>query len=142
MILIDANILVYSYVEEMPQHEASRTWLDARLSGRQAVGLPWESLLAFVRLVSDRRLFPKPAPLSDAWSVVEGWLAAPPSWIPQPTDRHFDVLGELLPAVSRASLLPDAHLAALAIEHGLALASADGDFARFDALRWINPLDG
>jgi toxin-antitoxin system PIN domain toxin len=125
----------------MPQHEASRAWLDDRLSGRQAVGLPWESLLAFVRLVSDPRLFPKPTPLLDAWSVVETLLAAPPTWIPLPTDRHFDVLGALLPAVSRSSLLPDAHLAALAIEHGLALASADGDFARFAALRWINPLD-
>lgn len=139
--LVDANILVYSYVEEMPQHEAARAWLDDRLSGRQAVGLPWESLLAFVRVVSDPRLFPKPTPLPDAWSVVETLLAAPPTWIPLPTDRHFDVLGALLPAVSRSSLLPDAHLAALAIEHGLALVSADGDFARFGALRWINPLD-
>jgi toxin-antitoxin system PIN domain toxin len=105
------------------------------------VGLPWPSLLAFVRLVSNPRVFERPEPLINAWHQVEAWLDCPPAWIPQPTDRHRAVLGSLLAdGVERANLVPDAHLAALAIEHGLILCSTDGDFARFRPLRWENPL--
>jgi len=142
LILVDANLLLYARSQETPQHEAARAWLDAQLSGRRKVGLPWESLLAFVRLVSNPRIFAHPEPVSEAWAQVREWLGAPPVWIPLPTDRHLDVLSDLLPAVGRAELLPDAHLAALAIEHGLVLASTDRDFARFERLRWVNPLAG
>ncbi|MGH2370641.1 MAG: TA system VapC family ribonuclease toxin, partial [Chloroflexota bacterium] len=122
-------------------HQAARNWLDARLNGSARVGLPWPSLLAFVRLVSNPRIFERPEPVADAWRQVEAWLDCPPVWIPQPTDRHRDVMGPLLRAHgTRANLVPDAHLAALAIEHGLVLCSTDGDFARFPDLRWQNPL--
>lgn len=140
MILVDANLLVYAHVRDVPQNEAARDWLDARLSGRTRVGLPWQSLLAFVRLVSNPRVFDRPESVSDAWTQVEAWLDAGPAWIPTPTDRHREVLAALIPSVTKAVLMPDAHLAALAIEHGLTLASADGDFARFPGLRWQNPL--
>jgi toxin-antitoxin system PIN domain toxin len=140
LILVDANLLVYAHVEDLPQHEAAREWLDARLSARPKVGLPWPSLLAFVRLVSNPRVFDRPEPVADAWGQVEAWLDAVPAWIPLPTERHREVLSALVPAVSKAVLMPDAHMAALAIEHGLLLCSADGDFARFPALRWANPL--
>jgi toxin-antitoxin system PIN domain toxin len=140
VILIDANLLVYAHVEDLPQHEAACEWLDARLSERPKVGLPWSSLLAFVRLVSNPRVFDRPEPVADAWAQVEAWLDAVPAWIPLPTDRHREVLTALIPTVSKAVLMPDAHLAALAIEHGLLLCSADGDFARFPGLRWANPL--
>jgi toxin-antitoxin system PIN domain toxin len=141
MILVDANLLVYAQVQEMSQHEAARNWLDARLNGTAAVGLPWPSLLAFVRLVTNPRIFARPETVDAAWQQVEAWLACPPVWIPQPTERHRGVLGSLLRGTSsRANLVPDAHLAALAIEHGLLLCSTDGDFARFPGLRSQNPL--
>ncbi|HEX9905666.1 MAG TPA: type II toxin-antitoxin system VapC family toxin [Propylenella sp.] len=141
MILVDANILIYAHIRTTSRHEAARTWLDARLNGGARVGLPWESLLAFLRVVTNPRVYPRPTPVSDAVDQVMAWLACETAWIPQPTERHADVLVRLLslPGI-RGKLIPDAHLAALAIENGLTLCSADGDFARFAALRWENPL--
>lgn len=141
MILVDANLLVYAHVASQPQHQAARVWLDSRLNGPTAVGLPWPTLLSFVRLVSNPRIFEHPRSISDAWSQVEEWLSCPVVWIPQPTERHRDILGSLLSdTLTRSNLVPDAHLAALAIEHGLTLCSTDRDFARFPNLRWDDPL--
>jgi uncharacterized protein len=140
VILVDANILLYAHVEDFPQHEKAREWLDAQLSSTNRVGLPWESLLAFVRLVTNPRIFPKPESASEAWGQVEAWLGAEPAWIPTPIDRHRDVLGSIIDLATKPELVPDAHLAALAIEHGLRLMSSDGDFARFPGLQWQNPL--
>jgi hypothetical protein len=140
VILVDANILLYAHVTDFDQHAVAREWLDGRLQGPARVGLPWPSLLGFVRIVSNPRVFPKAESPVDAWHQVEDWLAAEAAWVPAPTDRHLDVLAALLPAVSGPNLVPDAHLAALAIEHGLALMSTDGDFARFPGLRWEDPL--
>ena len=143
MILVDANLLVYARVATLPQHKAARTWLDGRLNGASRVGMPWPSLLAFVRLVSNPRIFERPETPAGAWRQVEEWLDCPPVWIPQPTDQHRQVLGSLLRSqLGRANLVPDAHLATLAIEHGLTLCSTDGDFARFPGLRWEDPLRG
>ena len=141
MILIDANLLVYARVSSFAQHDRARDWLDRQLNGLPRVGLPWASLLAFLRLVTNPRIFEQPEPIAEAWDQVMGWLACDPAWIPQPTERHLEVLGQLiaLPGV-HGNLVPDAHLAALAIEHGLTLCSTDGDFARFPGLRWLNPL--
>jgi toxin-antitoxin system PIN domain toxin len=141
VILIDANLLVYARVTGLPQHGTARDWLDAHLNGSVRVGLPWPSLLAFVRLVSNPRVFERPQAVARAWRQVEEWLDCEPVWVPSPTDRHREVLGALLrQAGQRPNLVPDAHLAALAIEHGLTLCSTDGDFARFPGLRWENPL--
>lgn len=141
MILVDANLLVYARVSDFPQHEAARHWLDGRLNGSTGVGLPWASLLAFVRLVTNPRLFREPMPMDAAWRQVEEWLDRPASWTPEPTERHREVLGPLVAAIGgRSNLVPDAHLAALAMEYGLVLFSTDGDFARFPGLRWENPL--
>ncbi len=142
MLLIDANLLIYAHVREMPEHAAARAWLDRQLNEQARVGLPWPSLLAFVRLVSNPRVFDGALPLSDAWHQVKAWLSAPASWIPGPTERHADILGRLLEAETRLSpnLVTDAHLAALAIEHGLTLCSADRGFAGFSELDWKNPL--
>jgi uncharacterized protein len=113
------------------------------LNGTARVGLPWPSLLAFLRLVTNPRVFERPASSRSAWHQVEEWLDCEAVWVPAPTDRHRQVLGRLLTeATVRANLVPDAHLAALAIEHGLVLASTDGDFARFPELRFENPLAG
>ena len=141
MILVDANLLIYAHVKSFPQHARARKWLDARLSGSAQVGLPWPSLLGFLRLVTNRRVFERPEATGYAWRQVLAWLECDVVWIPQPTDRHRDVLGRLLAKVNvAANLIPDAHLAALAIEHGLTLCSTDGDFARFPDLRWQDPL--
>lgn len=141
MILVDANILIYAHVSSFSQHDAAHDWLDRQLNGPTRVGLPWVSLLAFLRLVTNPRVFEYPEPIGDAWRQVCEWLACEMAWSPQPTERHAELLGQLLglPGV-HGNLVPDAHLATLAIEHGLTLCSTDGDLARFHGLRWQNPL--
>lgn len=141
MILVDANLLVYATVEQMPQHARAKDWLSCALSGRTRVGLPWASLLAYVRIVSNPRVFSKPVPISMAWKQVKIWIAQPPAWIPTPTDRHGEILDEMMSAISSSNHVPDAQLAALAVEHGLEMASADRGFARFPGLRFRNPLE-
>lgn len=141
MILVDANLLVYAHVADSPPHRVAREWLDARMNGAARVGLPWASLLAFLRLVTNPRIFDKPEPVAGAWAQVRAWLGCSSVWVPAPGDRHADILDRLLslPGVS-ANLIPDVHLAALAIEHGLTVCSNDADFARFPAVSWVNPL--
>jgi hypothetical protein len=141
VILVDVNVLIYAHVGTFSQHRAARDWLDGQLSGIAGVGLPWPSLLGFLRLVTNPRVFPRPESMADAWRQVSEWLASEHAWIPQPTERHADVVGRLLalPGV-HGNLVTDAHLAALAIEHGLTLCSTDGDFARFPSLNWLNPI--
>jgi toxin-antitoxin system PIN domain toxin len=140
VILVDVNLLVYAGMMDMPEHERAHSWLDAHLSGTERVGLPWESLNAFVRLTIDPRVFPRPDSVEGAWSTVRAWLQLPVVWVPSPTDSHQEILGEMIKHVSSPSGIADAHLAALAICHGLTLMSADSDFARFPNLRWENPL--
>jgi uncharacterized protein len=141
LILVDANILVYAGMRALPQHRAAREWLDRQLIGAGRVGLPWPSLLGFLRMVTNPRVFANPPSIMEAWGRVTAWLECETVWIPQPMDQHPVLFGRLLtlPGV-RANLVHDAHLAALAIEHGLILCSSDGDFARFPGLRWQNPL--
>lgn len=141
MILIDVNILVYATNSAASQHSAAHDWLNRKLSDTNRVGLPWPSLLGFVRLATGRRVFPRPLTIASAWRQVEEWLDNDPVWIPTPTDKHSIVLGQLFNTAGvQGNLVPDAHLAALAIEHGLTLCSTDSDFARFAGLKWINPL--
>ena len=141
MILVDANLLIYAHVGSFAQHEVAREWLDRQFSGVPRVGLPWASLLAFLRIVTNPRLFDRPEPMAAAWEQVQAWLACETVWVPEPTARHPELLGALLalPGV-HGNLVPDAHLAVLSIEHGLILCSADGDFGRFPDLRWMNPI--
>lgn len=141
MILVDANLLLYAANHSAPEHARARSWLDTQLNGTARVGLPWSCLLAFVRLASNPVVVRHAVAPSEAWHQVEAWLACESAWIPQPGVRHAEVLAALitLPWVT-SRLVPDAHLAALAIEHGLTLCSTDGDFARFPGLKWHNPL--
>lgn len=141
MILVDANLLIYAANRAAPDHERARRWLDDRLNGTAAVGLPWPSLLAFVRLATNPAIVKRPITTARAWRQVEEWLACDPVWTPVPTEAHPRIVGGLLRASwMTGRLVPDAHLAALAIEHGLTLQSTDGDFARFPGLKWENPL--
>lgn len=141
MILVDANLLVYATVSDFDQHERARGWLDGQLNGTSRVGLPWVSLIAFLRLVSNPRVFRSPQPASAAFRQVRAWLGVPVVWTPEPTDVHAETLERFLSIEGvRGDLVPDAHLAALAHEHGLVLMSCDGDFGRFPDIRWENPL--
>ncbi|HTT82653.1 MAG TPA: type II toxin-antitoxin system VapC family toxin [Rhizomicrobium sp.] len=143
MILVDANLLIYAHVASAPQHDRARRWLDEQLDGPARVGLPWMCLLAFLRIVTNPRIYPRAERISDAWRQVSEWLALDTVWIPAPTERHARVLEQLLDVSgAHGNLVYDAHLAALAMEHGLVLCSADTDFARFPQLRWFNPLTG
>ena len=141
MILVDVNLLVYAWDRRAPSHASAVQWLDKKLSDSARVGLPWECLLGFMRVVTNPRIYERPATVNRAWTQVEDWLSARNTWIPLPGNRHQEILRSLLIRLGGgAKLIPDAHLAALAIEHGLELHSTDGDFARFEGLRWVNPL--
>ena len=111
------------------------------LSEQALVGIPWPSILAFVHVSTHPRALERPLDVVAAWTIVESWLDRPNVWVPGPTDRHRSILGPLL-GTGKASgnHVPDAHLAALAIEWGLELQSADRDFARYPGLRWQDPL--
>lgn len=119
---------------------AAKRWLDERLNGTDRVGLAWGALIAFLRLSASPRVLSRPIPLRDAAAVVGAWLALPGAWTPEPSGRHTQILEELLAGESKADLVPDAHLVAIAIEHGLVLCGTDRDFARFEGLRWTDPL--
>ena len=139
--LVDANILLYSVDEESPFHAPASTWLTQALNGPKRVALPWVSLWAFVRIATNPRALRHPLSPDQAWSVVEGWLEAPAAWVPTPGPGHRQILGDLLVGHDlRAGLVSDAALAALCLEHGLAIVSADSDFARFPEVERINPL--
>jgi len=139
--LPDANVLLYAIDERSPRHAAARDWLNDALSGTETVGFAWIVLLAVVRLATRAVVFENPLEVGQALDLVDGWLAQPPATVVHPTDRHASVLRELLvPLGSAGNLTTDAHLAALAVEHGADLCSSDADFSRFSGVRWVDPL--
>ena len=139
--LVDANLLLYATDHSSPHHEASRRWLETVLRRNRRVGLPWQSIGAFLRVSTNPRVFARPITSAQAWSQVRRWLDAEPAWVPPATERTAAILGDLVVAHNvTANLVPDAMLAALAIENGLTVMSADTDFARFTEARWENPL--
>ncbi len=139
--LVDANILLYAVDGSSPFHERAASWLDRQLNGPTRIGLPWPSLVAFLRISTHPRAVAAPLLPRVARTFVDDWLAAPAAWVPSPGHRHGEILLGLIETYDvGGNLVSDAHLAALALEHGLAMASADSDFARFTELTWINPL--
>ncbi|HZD05558.1 MAG TPA: TA system VapC family ribonuclease toxin [Longimicrobiales bacterium] len=141
MILVDVNLLVYAKMATLEKHEAARTWLEGRLGDVYGVGLPWTSLLGFMRLTTNHRIFERPLSMAAARAQVDEWLALRSVFTPEPTGRHATILAALLRQGDRPRHVPDAHLAALAIEYGLTLQTTDRDFARFSGLRWENPIE-
>ena len=138
--LVDANVLLYARDASSPFHRRAHGWLSEHLNGPVRVGLPWSSLVAFVRISTHSRAFEHPLTPAEAWDQIEDWLAAPAAWVPEATHAHGQVLGALIRRYElRGNLMSDAHLAALAIEHGLTMCSADTDFARFSEVRWVDP---
>jgi uncharacterized protein len=139
--LIDANLLLFAVNIDSPFHVKARNWLNDQLSGERRIGISWQALGAFLRIATRQLIFDQPLDPAQAWEQVEVWLANDLVWTPTPTSRHAEVLGRLVKRYQlQGDLIPDAQLAALAIEHGLEVCSADTDFARFTEIRWHNPL--
>lgn len=141
--IVDANLLLYAVDSASPHHQPSATWPEEALNGDQRVGLPWQTIGAFLRISTNPRVYLHPLDPAAAWAFVAEWMSLEVTWIPPIGQRTVDILGRLLRDHGVSSdLVPDAQLAAIAIEHGAAVYSADTDFARFDGLRWVNPLVG
>ena len=141
MILVDANLLLYAYNASTEHHAAARTWLEKTLSGSQPVRLAWVTLLAFLRIGTNSRVYPHPLTVAEAVSAVSEWLKVPAVAILEPGEGHWEILAGLITAnQASGALVMDAHLAALAIEHGATLCTTDQDFSRFPGLRILNPL--
>lgn len=140
MKLIDINLLLYATNAEDPHHGEAAAWFDSLMNSGERVALPWQTLMGFVR-VSTRPRTSGGLSMQAALEFVEDWLEWETVWVPEPTPQHFALVAEMLRAVPRYKLVPDAHLAALAIGHGLTLCSTDVDFRLFNGLRLLNPLE-
>jgi uncharacterized protein len=141
MILVDANLLLYAEDQDSVHHEAARSWWDAQLSGASPVCFCWTVLSAYIRIGTNPRVFERPLTLRRALTRVQSWLDQPVTRLIHATERHWTVLQECLASGQAVgNLVTDAHLAALAIQHGCTLMSTDTDFAKFPRVRWVNPL--
>lgn len=139
--IVDANLLLYAVDEDSAHNAAAATWLEQTLDGDSRIGLPWQTIGAFLRIVTHPRVTENPLSTAAAWNYIEDWLAVPVVWIPPATEKTARVYARLCAQVEiTGNLVPDAQLAALALEHGVEIASADTDFVRFPGLRWTNPL--
>jgi toxin-antitoxin system PIN domain toxin len=136
MVVVDANVLLYAVDRASANHERSRSWLDTSLAGREAVGLAWIALLAFIRIGTSASILPTPMTTDEATGQVQKWLEAPAAVVAQPTPRHASLLRGLVRDTGTAgNLTTDAHLAALALELGADIVSYDRDFARFPGVK-------
>lgn len=141
MILIDANILLYAEDSLSPNNDQARQWWDKQLSGINPVFLSWTVINAFIRIATNPRVFEQPLSIKEASLRVDSWLKQPCTKIALPTERHWEIFQKILEdGNATANLVTDAHLAALAMEHGCILYSTDADFSRFPKLKWRNPL--
>lgn len=141
MKLPDVNLLLYAYDDQSPRHERAKAWLEETLAGPETVAFAWAVLLAFLRISTHPRIFERPLAPEAALDLVDAWLAQPAATIAHPTPGHARVLRDLLLTAGTAgNLVPDAHLAALAVEHGAELCSSDADFSRFAGVHWVDPL--
>lgn len=140
MIVVDANVLIYAVNESAPHHGRSKSWLEDALNGTEAIGFAWPALLAFLRLVTLPAVFPDPLDASDAFDHVDAWLEAPAATVIHPGLRHAEILRSLVADTGLGgNLVPDAHLAALAVEHSARLCTFDRDFTRFPGVSTIVP---
>ena len=141
MILVDANLLLYAYHPQAHQHEKSRAWLEAVLSGRELVRFAWLTVWAFLRIGTNSRVFEHPLTSSEAEAAISSWLAQPVAGIVEPGERHWEILRQLIRAgQAKGPLVMDAVLAAIAIEHGATVCTTDRDFSRFPDVEWTNPI--
>ena len=141
MTLVDANVLLYSYDSESPHHDVSKRWFEAELSSGRPISFALVTLLAFVRIASDRRVFTHPLTPAEACSLIEGWLAQANARMLSPGPRTWTILSDLCTSgQAKGPMVMDAHLAALAVEHGTSIATTDRDFTRFPGIDLVNPV--
>lgn len=141
MRVLDLNLLLYALDVSSPRHKQARPWVERVLSGSEPVGLAWVVLLGFLRLSTRAAVFASPLSVEQSLDIVDGWLAQPAVTVLHPGRRHAAILrGMLCEVGSGGNLVTDAHLAALAVEHGAEMCSCDADFSRFPGLRWTDPL--
>ncbi|MGH3850170.1 MAG: TA system VapC family ribonuclease toxin [Pseudonocardiaceae bacterium] len=139
--LIDANLLLYAVDSSSQFNERASRWLEEILNGDRRVGLPWQTIGSFLRIITHPRVTTNPLSWEQAWRYVDSWLDSGSVWVPPATERTAAVMARITSGIPiTGNLVPDAQLAALAVEHGLVLHSADTDFARFPQLQWLNPL--
>jgi toxin-antitoxin system PIN domain toxin len=142
VILVDANLWLYAYHPKAEQHEASRGWLEATLSGPELVRFAWLTLWAFLRIATNPRVFDRPLSTAEAEGAISSWLIQPSAGILEPGERHWDILRDVIQrGQASGPLIMDAVLASIALEHGAMLCTTDRDFARFPRLKWMNPLE-
>ncbi len=141
MIVFDANLIIYAYDGTATHHAKSRAWMEMTLSGSEAVGLPWHAITAFIRIMTNKRLPGARLTMEQACQIVDEWLSQPNVRTLEPGENHWQLLRQMLiEGQATGAMANDAQIAALAIEYGGVLHTADRDFARFPGLRWVNPL--
>ncbi len=141
MILVDANLLIYAVDADSPHHGRARPWLEDLLSGTTTVGFAWIVILAFIRITTRQGILRTPLAPDHAIALVSGWLDQPYATAVAPGEHYWQILRNLLKATGTAgNLVADAHLAAIAIEHGASIHSTDHDFKRFAGVEHVNPL--
>jgi uncharacterized protein len=139
--LPDVNLLVYAADESSRHHAPARSWLERTLSGTEEMGFAWMVLLGFLRISTHPVAFGNALSPDRAFEYIDNWLDSPIATVIHPSERHAGHMRDLLmPLGTAGNLTSDAHLAALAIEHGAELCSSDNDFSRFEGVRWVNPL--
>lgn len=141
MILLDINILLYAYDSRSPKHREAKSWLEDQFSGTETVLIPWTTVLGFLRITTSNKILKRPFLLENAVDIVATWLELPHVQLLQPLPSHWHSLKTmLLEYQAKGNLVPDAHLAMLALENGATVCSTDRDFSRFRAVKWLNPL--
>jgi len=141
VIVLDANILLYAYDSASSHHKKARAWVEQVFSQADPVGLPWQTIGAFLRIMTNPRLPGERFSLEEAVAIVDRWLAQPNLRVLSPADDHWMLLRRVVTeGQAPGPLISDAQLAALTMEYGGVLHTTDRDFARFPGLRWLNPL--
>lgn len=141
MIVLDANILLYAYDSNSPHHQKARAWIEQTFSSGESIGLPWQTIAAFLRISTNPKLAGRRFTAGEAMETVYAWLEQPNVRPVEPGDDHWLLFRQMIiEGQASGALLTDAELAALTIEYGGVLHTTDRDFARFPGLRWTNPL--
>jgi hypothetical protein len=142
LILPDVNVLVYAHREDVADHAAYRSWFEGVINGDEAYGISELVLSGFVRVVTHAKVFNKPSPLADALAFADQLREPTNSVRVEPGMRHWDLFRRLCVEIgAKGNLIPDAYLAAMAIESGCEWITTDRDFSRFSGLRWRHPLE-
>lgn len=141
MIIPDTNLLIYATAQTAPDHAKARDWWKRCLNGSEHVGLPWHSLTSYLRIMSSSRARLTPTPIDQLLDVVDSWFESQVVDVIDPRAHHMQAMRSIAePLGLGGDIMNDVHLAALSIEYGGVIHTADADFARFPGVRWLNPL--